>query len=383
MRHLRFLFLFLTVVACHPAGKSDSTSNSTTQTPLPEVLSDKNIYTIDSVKAALRISGVAGALQAKKIFLRAVDLCQNQKNAAASIELFRKSIRIWPDAKSYYELGNALIDAKDYKQSLDAYSIASALQYAPGYMCSYNKACAFSLLKDTATAVEWLENAVKEGYSDKKELLDDPDLNSIRGTDKYREILLNRFTGKLSTEQLQFLSFLLTFPEMDDTLNMTKEHVADYSLEKNLSYDFADYIPGMEDSRFSRSVSNEYQVVGKKQLKNGIMLVAYSNIEVMGDTLPPVTTYLQTYDSTGKQIDNHVLACFCDPTKIVEGTLEPNQVITMTEYKQVWKFDPINEGYANNSVVQQIKLNTEYVQLTDAGRFIPAKAPLPVTARKE
>jgi hypothetical protein len=382
MRLLFIFFLAICFFSCHPSGKQERSTNPNVFAPVKEVLADENLYVIDSVQKAFRSSGLTGALQGKKIFLKAIDLYRNQKNSEASLELFRKSIRVWPDPKSYYELGNALMDTKDYKQSLDAYAIASALQFAPVSLCSYNKACAYSMLADTVLATQWLDTALQQGYTDKKQLLNDSDLVNLRNTVSYRILMLDKFKGQFSMEQLQFLSFLNIFPLLQDTFAIRKEDAAAYKLGSELSYDFADFIPGMEDNRFSRSVSSDYQVVGKKSLKNGITLIAYTEIEIMGDTLPPVRTFLQTYDSTGKQIENRLFSCFCDPQTIKSGTLDKDQVLTVTEYAQEWKTDPTVDGYAGNSVIRQTRVKSERFKLNEKGEFIPAEEPLPVSAKK-
>jgi tetratricopeptide (TPR) repeat protein len=383
MRSILLFCLLLSLCNCHPSGNQDMASNSHVSPPLPDILSDSNLYIADSVQSATNKSSITAALQGKKIFLKAIDLYRNQKNASASIELFRKSIRIYPDPKSYYELGNALMDIKDNKQSLDAYNIAIALKFAPVSMCYYNKACAYAQLSDTLSAIDQLSIALKQGYTDKRQLLDDPDLDPIRNTTQFRKMLRTNFKGKISKETLQFYSYLSVFPELGDSFAIKKEDVSIlYNLAASISYDFADFVPGMENSQFSRSVSQEYQAIGKKALKNGLFLIAYSAIDIMGDTMLPVNTYLQTYDSTGKQIDNQLFSCFCDPQKIVSGSLDANQTLQITEYKQEWKMDPSDYGYAGNSVIKQEQVKATRFKVNDKGEFKALEAPLPVSARK-
>ncbi len=398
MRPVLLFCLLVSLCNCLPSGKHDSSSQATTTTPLPDILAEKNLYKADSVQAAVQKSNIVAALQGKKIFLKAVDLYHNQKNAAASIELFHKSIRIYPDAKSYYELGNALRDMKDYDQSLDAYSIAIVLKFAPVSMCYYNKACSFSQLSDTLSAIDQLSCAIKQGYTDKAQLLDDAALDPIRNTDNFRKMLRTNFKGKISKQTLRFYSYLCVFPELGDSFAIKKEdaHASFYNEVSlsgdvtpgaarsggSISYGFASFVPGMEDSRFSRSVSQEYIVVGKKALKNGIFLVAYTTLEMMGDTMLPWSTYLQTYDSTGKQLDNKLFSCFCDPQKIVSGSLDANQVLQITEYEQEWKTDPTEKGYAGNSVIRQTQTSTGRFKLGEDGMFIAQEEPLPVSAKK-
>jgi tetratricopeptide (TPR) repeat protein len=372
----------------------DKTNHAANYVPLPDILAENNLYQLDSVHAALQRSSIAGALQGKKIFLKAIDLYRNKKEVVASLELFHQSIRIFPEAKTYYELGNALMDLKDYKQSLEAFNMAIALNFAPLSMCHYNEACSFSQLSDTASALDQLSLAIKQGYSDKKQLLDDPDLDLIRNTVRFRKVLSDNFKGEFSSETLQFYSYLSVFPELSDSFSIKKEDISssyynDVSATGtanhggSISYDFADFVPGMEDGRFSRSVSQDYIVIGKKAIKNGNFMIAYASLEVMGDTMLPWNTYLQTYDSTGNQLDNKLFSCFCDPEKIVSGTMDSNQIIQITEYAQEWKKDPTDKGYAGNSVVRQTKVQTLRFKINESGKFIAQEEALPVSAKKD
>src|SRR6478609_2129556 len=46
--------------------------------------------------------------ESRKCFLKGIDLYKNKKDIAAAIVQLKKSILLFPAAKTYYELGNAL-----------------------------------------------------------------------------------------------------------------------------------------------------------------------------------------------------------------------------------------------------------------------------------
>jgi tetratricopeptide (TPR) repeat protein len=241
MRLILVIAAALLLCTCHPSGNQTKSVSRQNSQPPPDVLSEADFYQIDSVMACQHRSGLVGALQGKKLFLKAIDLYRNQKNPEASIDLFHKSIRIWPDAKSYYELGDALIDLKDYQQSLHAFKVALNLQFEPLPNLYYNMACAHAMLHDTLEAVNYLQDALRNGYSNQKQVLSDTDLDAIRNTPGYRSAVLEHFKGNLTMRQLQFRSFLSSFPELTLPMNISKDSVGKYNLAKAIIYDFREW----------------------------------------------------------------------------------------------------------------------------------------------
>jgi hypothetical protein len=381
MRQVLSVFFLTTLCyACHSGGPTKR-SHAVIASSATEVLSDKYLYNSDSIQACLRRSGVSGALQAKKMFLKAIDLYRNQKNAAASIEFFQRSVRIWPDAKSYYELGNALMDANDYAQSLKAFDIALNLQFIPASSCLYNMACAYSMEMDSMLAFTYLNIALDSGYANKKQLLRDPDLEFVRKSNTFRSMIVEHFNDKDDIRDFLFNDFLLSFPTLPSCYQRDLKDAGKYDLTKALNYDFASFIPGMINNQFSREVLSEYEALGKKELEKQITLVAYSAIQTISDTLLPVNTYLITYDSTGTQLDTKLFSCYCDPHTIITGKLDSSNVLTVTELSQEWKFDPDDKGYAGNGVAGVKKKKEEKFRIT-GGKFIPLDPEMPVSAKK-
>jgi len=137
------LFAFCALLAsCHLTGSKDSPSAK---------LSLSSIYNADSVKwVAGNASGKNNA--AEKEFLKGIDIYRNKKNAKGSIDKFIQSILLQPQAKSYYELGNALLDTRKVKDAIRAYDMAELLDYKPLSKLLYNKACAYSISENIDSA---------------------------------------------------------------------------------------------------------------------------------------------------------------------------------------------------------------------------------------
>jgi hypothetical protein len=91
--------------------------------------------------------------------------------------------------------------------------------------------------------------------------------------------------------------------------------------------------------------------------------------ESNSDTLPPVTTYFATFDSTGKKIDGIVFACQCSPDRFKVGTMDLDKNIEIKEYKNIWMNDPQKDGYLGNEVIGKELMGTCYYSLDGEGRF--------------
>src|SRR4051812_32914845 len=103
MRYLSLFALAALLTACHDAGKTATATNTD-----PSVqLSENSMFVKDSVMLAARENNGPNK-KADKQFMKAIDTYRNDKKPAASIEYFKKSILLQPQAKAYFEMGNAL-----------------------------------------------------------------------------------------------------------------------------------------------------------------------------------------------------------------------------------------------------------------------------------
>jgi tetratricopeptide (TPR) repeat protein len=73
---------------------------------------------------------------------------------------------------------------EQFKKLIDAHPKAG--QVIPS---AYNTACCYALLGEKANALEWLERAVKLGFSDADHIDKDSDLDSLRTDSRFRTIV--------------------------------------------------------------------------------------------------------------------------------------------------------------------------------------------------
>jgi len=112
-----------------------------------------------------------------QLFLSGVDYFKNKKNPETAILLFKKSILVLPNAKAYYELGNAIasmpLTEASSSEAMNAYRVAQHLNYTPAPLVYFKMACltACSPGEHYETAAYYLSQAFKNGFSDTTSIL--------------------------------------------------------------------------------------------------------------------------------------------------------------------------------------------------------------------
>ena len=114
----------------------------------------------------------------------------------------RKPKRLNPQqVRAVHQRAMAHFRKKEYTKAVAEY--AKAIQSNPDDMIAlYNTACAYSLLKDKAKAVEFLRQSVEAGYVNFAHMEQDGDLDNIRDAAGYKELLehkdehVRKSTGK-------------------------------------------------------------------------------------------------------------------------------------------------------------------------------------------
>ncbi len=126
-----------------------------------------------------------------------------------NLKLFDKEISFAQYLYNYDSVNSILyIDSSERKELLDILGFAylntnqlakSTYYYTKEgtiYYYYYNLACLASLAKKNDEAIKNLELSFKDGYNDYDHLQKDPDLDNIRNTDKYKQLLKKYFPDK-------------------------------------------------------------------------------------------------------------------------------------------------------------------------------------------
>ncbi len=99
-----------------------------------------------------------------------------------------------PDVRKLMKMHNdamGLLKKKDYDKSIEAYKKILASE-PEDRIALYNVACAYALKGDKPNALEFLKKSVEAGFVDYGHMEKDPDLDSLREEEIYKELFTNR-----------------------------------------------------------------------------------------------------------------------------------------------------------------------------------------------
>lgn len=350
-----------------------------------DVIFDSEELAVDSLKNKSSI-----------LFLQGVDQYKNKKNTIKAIDLFKQSILVFPNAKTYYELGNALLDNRNLPdelsdngmgfviESLNAYKVAEHLNFQPKFNIYYKEACANNMLYNGAQkkedkylyrAISCLRMAFNNGFYDTLSLQKDVRINSLIATSEYKNMLLNAQIEKdKGSPNALFELFKNAFPISETTLEIDKEHVDLSRYDQSISYDFATFIPEMENTEFGREVSHDYFYVAKIAETPVYSALIYRSMSFYGENMQPVHTTLVTFDNQGEIIAKKLISCECSAEKIKDAKVE-NNIITIHDYIRKWE-QPIDKvDFDDNKVIAyELKASIKY-KIDETGKIVDEDVP--------
>jgi len=107
-----------------------------------------------------------------------------------AIEHYSEAVRIKPgDAKAHFKLGFAMAQKDNFEEALIHY--IRSMKLSPDFKASvsYNIACIYAKQNRRDESVEWLNKAVKSGFNNWEHIKSDKDLENIKGTSYYKELI--------------------------------------------------------------------------------------------------------------------------------------------------------------------------------------------------
>ncbi len=345
-----------------------------------DVIFDSEEQNLDSLKN-----------KSRQLFLKGIDLYKNKKQTEKAIEAFKSSILTFPEAKTYYELGNALMEQGGYENlenALKAFDITKELGFQPVSTVLYNKACAHYMLysnpfildelagdqkalkeRHLDQALSDIRRAFSEGFYDTLSIKTDERIKGIAQTSEYKSILLDfALRGQQGNEGGMFALFTKSFPAASDRFEVKLDEVEMKNYSQSISYDFAPFIPEMENVSFGREVSNDFYYVTKLSETPNYTAVIYKTTSFQGEFMP-VNATLATYDTKGEVISKVMFSCVCSPSKVKTGKIE-NGELAIEEYKRIWK-EPIDKVSVYDNVVTGHDLVSKTVfTIDESGKIV-------------
>jgi len=331
--------------------------------------------------------------EAKKKFLSAIDLYRNKKNhLPESIAEFKASILLHPDAKTYFELGNALFDNNNYSEAIQAFKMAEQFDYSPLSNVMYKLSLAHAYYANEISgeakhddenkeALHYMQLALQMGYSRPTDYLKDSVFNIAKGNNyEFVQGYFESMSGNKDPQKMLWENFKNEFNKIELPLVINTIWIQQHPLNEAIAYDYEKYVPEMRDAKFSREVENEYYYFANIRKDSASIALMYAGkntwlTDANGNT--PTYFYMVTYAPGGKIIDKMLVAgqrSFTDAFRVL--SLKQNYNFEIREYKNIFKDDPEKDGYEHNYVVKSELLGVNNFRIKPDGHFEKINEPL-------
>lgn len=368
LKYIGFLVsISLIVFSCDTTHQKSSNSKK-----LPHfVLQVQDIFSGEKVNMFLLNKGLSTG-EANQLFMKGIKSFKNDKNLDSAIYHFKESILIKPIANTYYELGNAFLEKKEYLNAIKSYGIAEQLGFEPYSKILYNSSCVYSLMNNVEMSGKYLEYALQSGYSNMHNIYLDKDLNNLKKTEYFSLALTNGLNGMSNPEVLFWQQFKRLFPKLNQPiiLDPLKNDVPIETLG-SISYDFEKFIAEMRDDKFSREVSKGFYYYGLLAENANYVAVIYLVKEVFYDDEAPLVYRLATFDNQGKLIDKREIAgnnILGEPVRFAK--IKPDLTISIDIFKLIYEKDPLEFGYEANKIINKSLVGKEQLSINTDGKII-------------
>lgn len=344
------------------------------------VLTEDDIYKGNLVAAFLE-NDKKFVKESNTMFLRGVDSYRNNKKLDSAVIYFTNSILKEPSSKAYFELGNVHMDQKKYDDALNAYKMAEQLGYQPFSKILYNKACIYSLQKNTELSAKYLEYALQAGYTNVAHMQSDSDLENLR-SNKYtfQKAVDKGLRGVSNAENLFWLQFTKLFPALGKPIKLKMQLSQEESQAlEYISYDYEKYISEMRDAKFARDVTSSYLYYANAyETEKFVALVYIVKDEWMGDAAP-LRYKMATFTHEGKLIDKKIVGGSSDSDLdgvYLQSTLNKDLTISGELVEPQYQKDPDEHGYYDNKILSYKKVGTQNFRITKAGKIVEEEVSL-------
>lgn len=368
---MKNLFILGGTVFLLSCGDPAATINTIKNVQLPVVLTESDIFKGNIVEAFLNNEKKA-TQDANLLFLNGINAYRNNNDLDSGAIYFKESILKEPSAKAYYEYGNLSMDNKDYEVALQSFGLAEQLGYQPFSKILYNKSCVYSLQKELQLSAQYLEYALKAGYSNLDHLKKDEDLSNLRENYLFDQAFKNGIKGMSDADNIFWLQFKNSFPKIELPLKL-KSYLSYEETEPLgfISYDYEKYISEMRNASFSRDAGSEYYYFAQPyENENFVALVYIVREAYMGDA-SPLEYILVTFTHEGKIIDKRVISGSENLNEaMLVATLNEDMRFIVDVEEKVYEKDPVIHGFLDNKVVEVNLLGTDYYRISNVGKII-------------
>ncbi len=372
MKALTVLFLGIILFFITSCGDPVAPIHETIVEKLsPIILTDEDLFSGIKVLSFLQ-NEEKHVKESNSLFLKGVDAFRNKENLDSADFYFRSSLLKEPSAQTYFELGNLCMTEKKYDDALLSFNMAEQLNYEPFSKLLYNKSCIYSLQEKIEQSAQYLEYSIQAGYSNIDYLYKDSDLENLRDSWRFENVVKKGLRGVSNSENIFWLQFKKQFPKVKFPLQLNnyKSYAELDELNKQISYDYENYISEMRDEKFSREVGKIfYYHSNPYETKKYVVLVYIIRDDFMSESFP-ILYRMATFNHEGKLIDKKVIA---GQENMDDSIIESEVVedgVKMIFYHTVYEKDTEEYGYAENPIIKRTKQREVLLTITEDGHFV-------------
>lgn len=360
---MRVLLLSLTAIALFSCKEQKK--------PLAITYLNKDaVFSTDSVRNFLNNVSEAQADSSKTVFLKGVDLLKNSNKAEAAIAVFRQSLSIYPTANTYYELGNAYLETKEWPTALKAFEMAERLKFSPLGNVLFKQASCYAEMDSAEKAYTYITYAVQNGFVDRDKILKNPHFANYKNDGYLVTVYNEAMSGNGDPEEILWQGYSQDFKQASFPYKIDSSSFRKMGEPQIISYDYEKFVPEMRDNKFSRDVGSEYFYVSRIMQTELSTVVLYGcrSYEYIG---APVYYILASFDNKGRLIDKMVVGgakTFDDNYK--EFTAQSANRFQIQEYKNSYEKNTAENGYEDNKIIHRSLVATHQFAIDVNGKFV-------------
>lgn len=336
-------------------------------------LSKDAVFNRDSLRNFLQTAPASQSDSSKASFLKGVDLLKNGKNASAAIDAFLQSLCIYPTANTFYELGNAYLQTKQWQNALQSFELAESLDFAPLGSVLFKQASCYAEMDSTEKMYNYLKYAIQTGFVDRNKILNNPHFAKYAGDGYMLTVYNEAMSGNGDPDEILWQGYTQEFKQASFPYKIDSGSLRKLEETQVISYDYEKFVPEMRDHKFSRDVGSEYFYVAKIMQTELCSVVLYGckSYEEIGS---PSYYILASFDSKGKMVDKMIVGGAKNyDDNYREFTAQSGNRFSIQEYKNTYEKSTTEEGYEDNKVVSRSLVATHQFAIDANGKFVTSQ----------
>lgn len=333
------------------------------------MLDSASVYDTDSIRNFEPTSDAV--VEAKKLYLKGIDVAVNNSKPAESLTYFLKSLRIAPDQYTYLAYADALFESESYELAKQTYTVA---MYAYNGAeidgpAEYGSAKCEAMQGNIEDAINDLRNALSTFPFSKETVEEERAFDNLRETEQYKLAMAEVFSNEQELKQRLLTIFDAGFAKYNLPYSIGVDSLP-VSEGQSIDYRYASLVEELGEGEFSRDVSRDFQYVASLPLSPNYKSYVYRAVDMISENYNPVEYTLVNIDTLGNILSQQVIACSCSPLTLKAVTIAADGVIEVKEIAQTWKEDPLYKGYEGNQVEKQEVKGVTYYKAEANGEIV-------------